>query len=534
MSYFYPQPNSFQNLESCENQSGSSQDFNYQSNDKYNSNSNTFSTVNLSQKEIEDNFYVMNIHGNNDYSNSKDVEEPKIEIKTEIGAHKIFGALPPINHIKYNMNIIYYSESYNHLEEFNNICSYFKTYIAGTFYGVETFDLFSYVCNQIQKNSIYCILIISGSLAKKVFDYCIKNNINNIYAYYIYCFNLEKYLHLKQTYQKLKGIFNSFDDLTSSLFSNPAIPLASIKSSNLIFLSDYNRIYIKFHFEIIRKYSLYKLFKSNNSDKSKFMELIKNKNSYYKDLASELIYNDDEAMVKYFKSVTKEPESELRKVFNYIHNIDNYIANYKIESFYYRYLNKFLREGDFKSFRLLSNHVSKIIYHLYEYKKTHFQLSISTLYRKVYISKDEFNLYSNSIGKVICYPSFISTSLNINGFIPQTKDKNKILVTLIIKQNNSPSIINIKNLSEHKDEEEYLCLPFSFFKIIKTENNMGNNFVYLIALNSEKPIEDMYLDFMENATDNLDPEGLEMIKLDNNGTRLIINPHLDSLILRHF
>ena len=44
------------------------------------------------------------------------------------------------------------------------------------------------------------------------------------------------------------------------------------------------------------------------------MELIKNKNSYYKDLASELIYNDDEAMVKYFKTVTQEPENELRKV----------------------------------------------------------------------------------------------------------------------------------------------------------------------------------------------------------------------------
>ena len=50
-------------------------------------------------------------------------------------------------------------------------------------------------------------------------------------------------------------------------------------------------------------------------------------------------------------------------------------------------------------------------------------------------------------------------------------------------------------------KEEYLCLPFTFFRIDNLEKNINNNIycnIYLTALNSEKPIEDMYLDFMQN------------------------------------
>ena len=59
---------------------------------------------------------------------------------------------------------------------------------------------------------------------------------------------------------------------------------------------------------------------------------------------------------------------------------------------------------------------------------------------------------------------------------------------------------------------------------------MGNNIIYLTALNSEKPIEDMFLDFMENETDNLDPEDLDILRTVNDDTILIINPVLKEII----
>ena len=321
--------------------------------------------------------------------------------------------------------------------------------------------------------------------------------------------------------------------MKKTIFSsqNLIINKLNIRSSNLIFLEDYNSTYIKLHFEIIRKFSLYKLLKSNNYNESKFLEVIKKKNDYYIELARELLYNDDEAMVKFFKVNTNEQENNLRKVFNNNHNINSYVSNYTVEGFYYKYINQFLRKGDFDSFRLLSNHISKFVYHLLEYRKTINQDSLSTLYRAIFITQNEFKLYQNSIGKIICYPSFTSTSLK-NNFCPFQNSPNTLFVKLVIQQNNCKSIICIKDLSAHPQEEEYLCLPFTFFKItnieFKTENNIHYNIIYLTALNSEKTIEEMFLDYMENETDNLDPEGLQMLRLINNDTTLILNEYLKS------
>ena len=432
---------------------------------------------------------------------------------------------------KYNFNIIHYDETLTKSAENQICCTFYKTELTGTFYGITNFNLFKYICYQIQNNQKYFILITSGSASQKLFAYCKQNNINKIYIYYIFCYNIKKYMPLMQKYPQLRGVFNTFYDLKKVLFfqnSYSMINTFPIKSSNLIFLSDYNTTYIKLHFEIVRKYSLYKLLKLNG--KSKFLKLINKKRPYYLNIAKELLYDDDEAMIEYFKLNTNESEEELKKVFNHYHNISNYISNYTDEKFYYRNLNKFLREGDFQSFKLLSNHISKFIYYLYEYRKTNNQLSSTTLYRKLYMKPDEIQLYINSKGKIICYPSFTSTSLSENVFQPKKDDPNTILVKLIIQQNNSPSIISIGSLSEMPNEQEYLCLPFTFFKIIdvvfRIENYKSTYIIYLIALNSEKPIEEMYLEFMENETDNLDPEGLEMLEVDNNRNTLFLNNFL--------
>ena len=43
----------------------------------------------------------------------------------------------------------------------------------------------------------------------------------------------------------------------------------------------------------------------------------------------------------------------------------------------------------------------------------------------------------------------------------------------------------------------------------------------------------MYLDFMKNNTDNLDPDGLDVLKLSNNGISLEINEELIKVINDH-
>jgi hypothetical protein len=391
-------------------------------------------------------------------------------------------------------------------------------------------DLFKYICEQIKKSQKEFILICSGKRAEEILKYC--ENIDSIKYYCIYCRHKEYFNSLMKEFPKLKGVFNNFNQLKKRLLSFPSAHIEeAIKSSNLINFKDYNNIYIKLHFEIIRKYFLYKIIKTNN--KEKYLEFAKKKGDFYFKIAQELLYNDENELIKYFKDNTDE-NLELIKAFAKCgHNINNYVSNYTLESFYYKYLNKALREGDFDNFRKLSSHISKFIYHLYDFKKKNNQMNNQMnnkrLYRIMYISPEEFNIYLNSINQVICCLSFISTSLEDNCLLNK-KMSNKQLVKLLIEQNNCQTVVAISKISENPNEKEYLFLPFSFFKILEVKQGLGNenspHIIHLSALNSEKPIEEMIIDFIIKESDNLDPEGLDMLCLTNNDNTIIINPKL--------
>jgi len=44
-----------------------------------------------------------------------------------------------------------------------------------------------------------------------------------------------------------------------------------------------------------------------------------------------------------------------------------------------------------------------------------------------------------------------------------------------------------------------------------------------MELDSDESIEDMFIDLMENETDNLDSERLDMLFFKNNGTKIVLN-----------
>ena len=426
--------------------------------------------------------------------------------------------------MKYYLNIIYYDENLKTPENYYN-CAFFQMNTKGTFYGCHSFELFRNICDKIKDTQKEFVLISSGRGANQIFNYCY--DIEEIREYFIYCNYTSNYEYLKEKYPKLKKIFNNFDDLKGELLLCYPIKNKIIKSSNFIFFDDYNRIYIKFHFEIIRKYLMYKLLKSemNNND---LLQIIKYKHPYYIELGRQLIDHDEKDMIKFFREKTDESEENIKQAFNCCHNSDNYITLYTFESFYYKYLNRFLREGDFNYFRILSSHIAKIIYHLYDFRANNIQHhDTSLLFRNIYINEDDFNKYLYSKDKVICFPSFTSTSLNDNVFKPIKNNPKDLFVKLIIEQNNTKSVIAICEKSKNPNEKEYLFLPFSFFKIVDIKEGEGNeqdpHRIFLIALNSEKPLEDMFIDFMIKETDNLDPEGLDMLELSKEDSYISIN-----------
>ena len=179
-------------------------------------------------------------------------------------------------------------------------------------------------------------------------------------------------------------------------------------------------------------------------------------------------------------------------------------------------------------FRTLSSHIAKFIFKLYYYreKNLHKQKK-SDLYRRMYLNTKDIQIYKQSINKVICYPSFTSTSIKKDGYMPNKYNTYDELVLLIIEQNNTKSAVLISEFSEFTEEEEYLFLPFSFFKIKKVELKKGSkddpHLIHLLALDSDKPIEEMFSDFITKETDNLNPERLDFLLLKNNRTKFEFN-----------
>ena len=88
---------------------------------------------------------------------------------------------------------------------------------------------------------------------------------------------------------------------------------------------------------------------------------------------------------------------------------------------------------------------------------------LSDLYRRMYLNTKDIQIYKQSINQVICYPSFTSTSIKKDGYMPNKYNTYDELVLLIIEQNNTKSAVLISEFSEFPEEEEYLFLPFSFF-----------------------------------------------------------------------
>ena len=217
---------------------------------------------------------LYNIFYNNNNNNQNNYKEENIEQIYEVQEIK------KINNFnkyyikeKISINIIYYNELLKYKGDISDICTFFQMNINGTFYGCHNFDLFKLVCEKIKKSNKEFILLSSGNSFEKIYNYCL--DMKEIKECYIYCLLRNKYIPLLSKYPKLKGIYNIFYDLKESLSSYKINNNKIIKSSNLIYFEDYNKIYIKLHFEIIRKYTLYKLLKSNNYNEYIFLKYVK-------------------------------------------------------------------------------------------------------------------------------------------------------------------------------------------------------------------------------------------------------------------
>ena len=129
-------------------------------------------------------------------------------------------------------------------------------------------------------------------------------------------------------YRKLNGVYNIFSKLKEKLYHINEIKIDYVQSSNLISFEDYSKLYIKLHYEFIRKYSLYKILKSKNFTESQFLYYVGKKYPHFLNTAKQLFPNKEET-IDYFMTKLNETRKKLNAIFENDNNIlDDNIAKY--------------------------------------------------------------------------------------------------------------------------------------------------------------------------------------------------------------
>ena len=155
--------------------------------------------------------------------------------------------------------------------------------------------------------------------------------------------------------------------------------------------------------------------------------------------------------------------------------------------------NKCLYQFDFIAYEKTSYFLSGIMYSLdlfgdQQKNKT----SKKKIYRGMRLNIINLLPYKNNVGKIIVFPSFTSTSMNLEvckDFSGRKDDsdesvedrKSKKIFSVIfyisfdLKSNWFPNGIDVHGISGYGYEEEILFQPFTFFKITKVDINFDKN-----------------------------------------------------------
>ena len=372
------------------------------------------------------------------------------------------------------MILIYFDKNLKSSEEnLSNFIKVRKAFYGDEIYGVDTLDKLKVLISLYHKTGEYYYIISSGSGAEELLKSEYYDS-KRIMDFIIYCFNKEKYMHYLGG--KISMIENiNFDNVINHLKSKQ--PISNEKDilkhcSSFILEDEYNGTPLKVH----RKMSEYF---DENYNIPAFDQNIKNK---ILDLLNKI-------------AQTKYDYENAKNIIETINDEVNLIKCYTAESIIVYFLNKCLREIDDKCIEF----AGLLNYALYKYYFDHPEINITqdvTFYRKLVISIKDLYAYDLFEGKIICFPSFTSTSIDPDAFgfpvvkthkltsysknFPSDQEKTVsrdkcVLLKFNYKYNESNvcPAFDINSLSYFENEKEFLFPPFSFFRISKFNSAEG-------------------------------------------------------------
>ena len=370
------------------------------------------------------------------------------------------------------MIIIYYDKKFKSSNE--NLVNYIelrKSFYGNEIYGVDKFDKFKYLLSLFSKTNQNFYIISSGSCVKEFFSSgYYEENKNRIIDIIIFQLKKDEYQNLKKKYSRISLLENNdfskiiehINKIESFAFNEKEI----LKHcSSFLLLDEYLKTPLDLHQKILE-------FFDENLKAPSFNQNIKVKISEILNVLNKI-------------AETKSDFESAKRIIEKINNEADLIKCYTSESIIVYFLNKCLREVDNK----LIEFAGLLNYALYKYYFNNPEIEIKenmTFYRKLIISIKDLYSYDLFEGKIICFPSFTSTTIDRNqyhfGPIETYNSYGKKIarekcVLLKINYNYNPyyqcPCFNISYFSEYENEKEYIFPPFSFFKILKINMNDG-------------------------------------------------------------
>ena len=394
-------------------------------------------------------------------------------------------------------NIIYYDENIEHCNSIIRDSDFLERHTPGAF--ILCTDLKSLglvrteILKEIEKDErIIFNLITTGSSCTKIMEFLKEDNkfescINNVC---IYCLNLEKYIPLKEKYNKIHDIYTKRHLVAKFIKMFSSKEIKPFPLSKLVTYEDYLKSYKNRHFKISSFYgdlnpeNLQKYIKEMNSlieKKSESNELINDKNSIFKGFLS------------------FDFEKDMR-------SLDVLIISEFTKNSFYADLNKLLM-NNMEFYEPVAYFTARLMYALNKYAKENDMYSEGNreFYRGVKMSYSSILSYIRAKGKIIILSSFIYTSEDIaiaEKFAGREysnniyKDKLKFSVLFYIKniyKNNwISSGVNIQDISGYKRDKGHIFLPFTFYYVRDVQINIQNHTadIYLETIGKNEILEE--------------------------------------------
>jgi len=307
------------------------------------------------------------------------------------------------------------------------------------------------------------VLIVNGWCAEDVYNFINNNNYSSLFINAcIFTSKIAKHQETKNQYSHFyKNICDTKKGLKEYIKSCFQNNNEKFIFNSLINIDSYDKNYFLLHKEL----SLFYGDESENSFFSNFSNIKKYINENFEKKIKDSLIN----CFMIFLELNKK---------NYEKIISVYLENY----YFSKYLNLLLNQKDLSLFKMFGYFTGNLMYCLVQYGK---KWKKGVIIKKTFYWGTELNIielleYFKNRNKKITFPFFLSITTkkelaeicakrNIN----YKKRKEKYLFSVIMKidyllnDEYEPSVFELKDLSQFKDEEEYILLPFTFLKLNK-------------------------------------------------------------------